>query len=167
MEIIVEGKSDFRFIHFLTNMSKKQIIDSRGIGNAFNIFKKKSKKDEEAALMVDEDPGKSHPKGWNDKQKCNNKELLEDMQKMLLRIFLLYGLRLISLSPDLEEWILYVAQRNKIKPQDYNLSDDSSGLYDDFLDDSKYKQECCERFVVDLKSSQQFSWLNKLLFGDF
>ena len=76
-------------------------------------------------------------------------------------------MRLIALSPNLEEWILYVAKKNRIKPEDYNLSEDSYSLQDDLNEDSKYKQECCEKFVEALKSSGQFDWLNKLLFGDF
>ena len=107
--IYVECKADKTLIETL-GVKKKEIWHCGDKGRVIN----KITKEKNACGLVDADPSSPQPRKLKEFEKIKEEygiELLVDKK----------GNTLVILSPRLEEWILKVAERNKINVEDYSL----------------------------------------------
>ncbi|MEN3942621.1 hypothetical protein WJU23_15075 [Prosthecobacter sp. SYSU 5D2] len=75
--------------------------------------------------LIDEDPGQPPP------PYLREFKLVEDAPHVSLRLFLHpgQGKRLIEIQPDLEPWLYLIGKRVGVRPVDFNLPDNHTGLH--------------------------------------
>jgi hypothetical protein len=114
----VECKPDERLIRLL-GVPRSRIRHENNKGVLCNRLRRQ----ENHIAVIDEDPASAQPSYLRDVRVVEDSHgvrVLEDAQR---------GHRIIVLCPRLEGWILKVARRNGIRPEDYGLPPDEDGLH--------------------------------------
>lgn len=121
--IILECKPDEAFIRAL-GFSKKQVIHQPNKGEVINYLRKHN--GIFCVGIIDEDPGTTQPKYllnefvYSEELSEHNFSVFESKSKSHL---------VIMIKPRLEDWILDVAQKSHVSPNDFSLPDDPKQLH--------------------------------------
>ncbi len=145
--IYVECKADKTLIEIL-GVKKEEIWHCGDKGRVIN----KITKEKRACGMVDVDSLSPQPKKLKEFEKIKEEygiELLVDKK----------GNKLVILSPCLEEWILKVAERNKINVKDYNLPREGNKFHDIV----NANIEKFNKLVKELDTTKEFGVLREII----
>lgn len=149
-QVHVECKPDELFLSKL-GFSKKSIVHHTGKSRVFHFLKKNKNQ----LAIVDEDPGSiksSYERNLKFKEESHGIRYFVDQS----------GNKIFILTGKLEDWILEVCKKNKVKPSDFNLPDKPNELHEVInnrlnnfgrLIDLLLENECSS--ILQLKS-----WLN-------
>ena len=159
MNISVECFADEKLVQLLLSKSEPNILHMSGKGNIFNYLHKNTTVS--ATGLVDEDPESTQPRRFrNDYQEIETEGMIK-----LFRHKDKNNIRVISLSPRLEEWIISRANAAGINLSKYSLPDNGEKLHDKFRYDKDPNYELLINKLLEIQDHEVII-LKKWLSGD-
>lgn len=159
MKIAVECYADEKLVQLLLFKNEPNILHMSGKGNIFNYLHKNQTLS--ATGLVDEDPESTQPRRFrNDYQEIKTAGMIK-----LFRHKDKNNIRVILLSPRLEEWIISRANAAGINLSKYSLPDNGEKLHDKFRYDKDPNYELLINKLLEIQDHEVII-LKKWLSGD-
>ncbi|HPF07951.1 MAG TPA: hypothetical protein PK293_18045 [Spirochaetota bacterium] len=159
MKIAVECYADEKLVELLVYKNGFKPLHMSGKGNIFNYLHKESTVS--ATGLVDEDPGSTQPRRFRD----DYEEVEAAGMLKLFRHKDKKDIRVISLYPRLEEWIISRADASGINLSEYSIPENGEKLHDRFRYDKDPNYTLLINKLVE-SQDKEIIILKKWLSGD-